>query len=191
VKGEPWHKAPIAEVVADKGYHKTSTLLALKQNGYRTYIPEKKQHGDRSFVDKGGKSAAEAYHANRARTSRTKGKNHQRRRSEMLERPNQHLYDRGDLRELTMTGQTNVKKRVVIQAVAFNLGAVMRKLLGAGAPRWLLARAAFFIAILTSMRTPTACETTNSHRCHVRSWWRLPPLSRAAFVGIRVFTSAS
>ena len=29
--GEPWHKTPIAEVVADKGYHKASVLLALQQ----------------------------------------------------------------------------------------------------------------------------------------------------------------
>jgi hypothetical protein len=40
--GEPWHKAPIAEVIADKGYHKASVLLALQQRGYRTFIPEKK-----------------------------------------------------------------------------------------------------------------------------------------------------
>jgi len=33
----------------------------------------------------------------------------------MLERPNQHLYDCGHMRELTVTGQANVKKRVLVQ----------------------------------------------------------------------------
>ena len=102
---ERWHKKPIAEVVADKGYHKASVLLALQQRGYRSFIPEKKQRGRRKFTDKGGQAAARAFHANRARTRRRKGKEHQRRRGELLERPNQHLYDRGDLRELTVTGQ--------------------------------------------------------------------------------------
>ena len=29
--GEPWHKKPIAKVVADEGYHKASVLLARQQ----------------------------------------------------------------------------------------------------------------------------------------------------------------
>jgi len=137
--GEPWHKEPVAEVVADKGYHKATVLLALKKAGYRTYIPEKKQHGKRKFTDKGGTEASRAFHQNRARTRRAKGKAHQRRRGEMLERPNQHLYDRGGLRRLTTTELPNAQKRVAAQAAAFNLGAVLRQRLGAGAPRWLVA----------------------------------------------------
>jgi len=146
--GEPWHKQPIAEVVADKGYHMVSLLLALLRMGYRTFIPEKKQNGARSFLDKGGDDASRAFHANRARTKRAKGKAHQRTRGEMLERPNQHLYDRGGLRNLTVTGHENVAKRVHVQAAAFNLGLVMRKLLGAGTPKWL---AAAFSAVLGAL----------------------------------------
>jgi transposase len=150
--GEAWHKQPIAEVVADKGYHKTSVLLALAKTGYRTYIPEKKQRGRRKFVDKGGNEAAKAFHANSARTARAKGKAHQRRRGEMLERPNQHLYDRGGLRNLTLTEQVEVRKRVIMQSAAFNLGAVLRKALGAGAPRWLAVLATLFIALRARLR---------------------------------------
>jgi transposase len=135
--GESWHKEPIAEVVADKGYHKVSTLLALKEQGYRTYIPERKQRGRRKFVDKGGHAAAQAFHGNRARTLRAKGKAHQRRRGEMLERPNQHLYCRTGTRNLTLRGREEIQKRVSMLAAAFNLGAVLRKALGAGAPKWL------------------------------------------------------
>jgi transposase len=175
--GEPWHQQPIAEVVADKGYHKASLLLALLLLGYRTFIPEKKQHGERTFADKGGDAARKAFHANRARTKREKGKNHQRRRGEILERPNQHLYDRGDLRNLTVTGQLNVQKRVLAQAAAFNLGLVMRKMLGAGTPRWLAA--AFAAAVLTLLRVAVRVATAYDI-CPSPSWWRAPVLHAAA-----------
>lgn len=189
--GEPWHRAPIAEVVADKGYHKASVLLALQQRGYRSFIPEKKQRGRRKFTDKGGQAAARAFHANRARTRRRKGKEHQRRRGELLERPNQHLYDRGDLRELTVTGQTNVKKRVVLQAAGFNLGLVMRKLMGAGTPkRMAAALVAFLAAILTFIRRHTTTNAANGRNHHNRSWWTPTALTQRTFPQIRVSTSA-
>jgi transposase len=55
--GEPWHKKPIADVVADKGYHKASVLLALHQRVYRSFIHEKKQRGRLKFTPKGGQAA--------------------------------------------------------------------------------------------------------------------------------------
>lgn len=186
-QGEAWHQQPIAEVVADKGYHKASTLLALKDRGYRTFIPEKKQHGRRKFTDKGGQPAARAFHANRARTRRKKGKDHQRRRGELLERPNQHLYDRGDLRELTLTGQANVQKRVLVQAAAFNLGLVMRKLIGAGTPKWLAAAFRATLAVfLSSWRAAHARSATFS----ASSCWRLRGVTQRLLDGNRVSTSA-
>ena len=142
VKGEPWH-AERVEVVADKGYHKVDTLLALKNGNYRTFIPERKQRGQRKFTDKGGAAASKAFHENRARTHRQKGKALQRRRGELLERPNQHLYDRSGLRRLTLTGRVEVAKRVCLEAIAFNLAAVMRTTHGVGTPK---RRAAAFVA---------------------------------------------
>jgi len=174
--GEPWHKEPIAEVVGDKGYHKASVLLALKESGYRTFIPEKKQRGRRKFVDKGGQATARAFHENRARTLRKKGKSHQRRRGEMLERPNQHLYDRGDLRELTLTGQANVRKRVLLQAAAFNLGLVMRKMLGAGAPKWLAAAFAALFAVTASMLRHAFGLVSHTHHSDRDGYWCRPRL---------------
>lgn len=140
--GESWHRAPLAEVVADKGYHKASTLRQLKEEGYRTFIPERKQRGRRHFVDKGGAETSRAFHENRARVQRPKSKTLQRRRGELVERPNQHLFDRTGLRNLPLTGLENVRKRVLLQSAAFNLGAVMRKRLGRGTPR------SFFLAFL-------------------------------------------
>jgi len=189
--GEAWHREPIAEVVADKGYHKANTLLALKDRGYRTFIPERKQRGRRTFVDKGGMAAAQAFHGNRARTRRAKGKALQRRRGELLERPNQHLYDRGDLRELTLTGQANVQKRVLIQAAAFNLGLVMRKLTGAGAPKWLAAAfAAALAAFWASIADVLAIIGIDGDHQQNRSGERPRPVAPPALFQIGVFTSA-
>lgn len=188
--GEPWHKQPIAEVVTDKGYHKASLLLALLRLGYRTFIPEKKQHGERTFVDKGGDDARKAFHANRARTKREKGKQHQRKRGEILERPNQHLYDRGDLRNLTVTGQLNVQKRVLAQAAAFNLGLVMRKMLGAGTPRWLAAAFAAVVATaLTSLRLAVRLAAARDISAS-GSWWRPQTVMQRLSAENRVSTSA-
>lgn len=188
--GESWHQQPIAEVVTDKGYHKASLLLALLLLGYRTFIPEKKQHGERTFVDKGGDDARKAFHANRARTKRAKGKKHQRKRGEILERPNQHLYDRGDLRDLTVTGQLNVQKRVLAQAAAFNLGLVMRKMLGAGTPRWLAAAFAAVVgAVLTSLRA--AVRLADAQDICASTSWRRPRAFMQRLIGEnRVSTSA-
>lgn len=152
--GESWHREPLAEVVADKGYHKATTLKRLVDEGYRTYIPERKQHGRRRFTDKGGIETARAVHANRARVKREKGKALQRRRGELLERPNQHLYDRTGLRNLPLTGRDNVHKRAVMQSAAFNLGAVMRRIVGAGAPRAFACALLAYLAALYAFLAP-------------------------------------
>ena len=106
-----------------------------------------------------------------SRTRRTKGKTHQRKRGELLERPNQHLYDRGDLRNLTVTGQLNVKKRVLAQAAAFNLGLVMRKMLGAGTPKWLAAAVSAALAFVRSRLSIVAgVAVATSNRQHPQFW---------------------
>ena len=43
----------VEEVVADKGYHSGPILEEMKAAGVRTYIPEKKQPGERHW---GGKN---------------------------------------------------------------------------------------------------------------------------------------
>ena len=149
----------------------------MKNDGYRTFIPERKQRGQRKFVDKGGAPASKAFHENRARTRRSKGKALQRRRGELLERPNQHLYDRGGLRKLPLTGRVEVSKRVCLEAIAFNLAAVMRKTLGAGTPKWLAAAfaaalVALWAAIVDVLGLALGLETNQQRR----SWDRPRPL---------------
>ena len=80
-------------------------------------------------------------------------------------------------RELTVTGQANVKKRVLLQAAAFNLGLVMRKLIGAGTPKWLVAAfAAVFAAVLTNIRVAVAAAAAKEQRNINLTWGRLHAL---------------
>jgi transposase len=124
-------------VVADKGYHKAVVLRRLKEKGYRTYIPERRQAGRRRWTDKGGRDTAVAFHENRARVKRKKGKALQRKRGELLERTFAHICETGGARRTRLRGRENVSKRYLLQASAANLGLVMRSLFGRGTPRGL------------------------------------------------------
>jgi transposase len=125
------------EVVADKGYNKAVLLRQLKEEGYRTYIPERQQAGKRRWTDKGGRDTAAACYENRARVKRKKGRSLQRKRGELLERTFAHICETGGARRTRLRGRENVSKRYLLQASAANLGLVMRSLFGRGTPRGL------------------------------------------------------
>ena len=124
-------------VVADKGYNKAVVLRRLKEKGYRTYIPERRQQGKRRWTDKGGRKTAIAVYENRARVQRKKGKALQRKRGELIERTFAHICETGGARRTRLRGRENVSKRYLLQASAANLGLVMRSLFGRGTPRGL------------------------------------------------------
>ena len=63
-----------------------------------------------------------------------------RQRGERIERPFAHLYDTGGMRRTHLRGHTNILKRLLIHAGGFNLGLVMRHLIGIGTPRGLQGR---------------------------------------------------
>ena len=56
-------------------------------------------------------------------------------RGERLERPFAHLYETGGMRRVHLRGHTNILKRLLIHAGGFNLGLLMRQLIGVGTPR--------------------------------------------------------
>ena len=122
-------------LVADKGYNKAAILRRLKEKGYRTYIPERRQKGYRRWTDKGGRKTAAAFYENRARVNRKKGKALQRKRGELIERTFAHICETGGARRTRLRGRSNVSKRYLLQAAAANLGLVMRTLFGRGTPR--------------------------------------------------------
>jgi transposase len=129
------------EVVADKGYHKARTLRDLEERGFRPYIPERKQKGQRRWGDKGGTATARAFHANRSRVQRPKSKAMHRKRGELLERTFAHVCETGAHRRTRLRGLDNMRKRYVLQTAAANLGLVMRTLFGSGTPREMANRA--------------------------------------------------
>jgi len=124
-------------VVADKGYNKAVLLRRLKEKGYSSFIPERRQAGKRRWTDKGGRKTAVAFYENRARVKRKKGKGFQRKRGELLERTFAHICETGAARRTRLRGRENVNKRYLLQASAANLGLVMRSLFGKGTPRGL------------------------------------------------------
>ena len=69
-----------------------------------------------------------------------------RRRGETVERSFAHVYDTGGMRRTHLRGHTNILKRVLIHAGGFNLGLVMRHLIGIGTPRGLQGRLAALFA---------------------------------------------
>ena len=138
------------EVVADKGYHKVELLLELRRAEYRTYIPVPDQKGQRQFGDKGGMLGREAFHDNRKRVRRAKGKKLLRLRGERIERTFAHACETGAHRRVRLRGRDNVRKRYLAHVAALNLGLVMRRLFGHGTPRQ--AANAVFAAIVALLR---------------------------------------
>jgi transposase len=125
--------AGIEEAVADKGYHSGAVMKRMKGYLVRSYIPEKKQKGQRHW--KGKQAEQQAVYANRRRVRGEYGKSLLRRRGEFVERSFAHCYETGGMRRCHLRGHKNILKRQLIHVGAFNLSLILRKLLGAGTPR--------------------------------------------------------
>lgn len=141
----------IQEVVADKGYHSDDCLDRLQNNTHqRTYIPEQQRAKPRRNK---GKSAQvnHAYHRNRRNTHGVRGKRLQRLRSERVERTFAHLCDTGGIRRMWLRGLEKAQKRYKMAAAAYNLGRILRHLLGAGKPRHLAVLAELLCFIYISI----------------------------------------
>ena len=124
----------IEEVVADKGYHSRRSLEEADAVGLRTYIPEKKLRGE-SRLDEEPEAVQRAVRLNHERMQRDKGKQLQRQRSEKVERSFAHVCETGGARRCWLRGLKKVQQRYLFQAIAHNLGVLMRKLFGVGTPR--------------------------------------------------------
>jgi transposase len=142
--------AVIDEVVADKGYHSNQVLVDLAALDLRTYIAEP-DRGRRTWKKKA--AARDAVYANRRRIRGTRGLTLQRHRSERLERPNAHLYETGGMRRTHLRGHANILKRLFVHIGGFNLGLLMRTLIGVGTPRGLQGRVAVVVAMLVAWWT--------------------------------------
>jgi transposase len=124
--------AQIEELVADKGYHSNETMTDLRALEIRTYVSEP-DRGRRQWAE--APEAKTAVYRNRRRIRGARGKRLLRRRGELLERPNAHLYETGGMRRTHLRGHQNIFKRLIVHAAGFNLGLLMRTLVGVGKPR--------------------------------------------------------
>jgi transposase len=142
-------KVKSKEAVADKGYHATDTFELAEWVGVRTYMPERKikGKGKRNWRDV-PEEKRRAVLNNRRRVQGARSKRLQRLRSELVERSFAHVCDTGGARRSWLHGIEKVQKRCLLAAVARNLGLVMRKLFGIGAPRGLQAAGALVSFVL-------------------------------------------
>ena len=115
------------EIVGDKGYHSNQTLVDLAAGGIRSYVSEP-DRGRRDW-SKAPEAQAPVY-GNRRRMRGRRGRRLMRQRGERIERSFAHLYDTGGMRRTHLRGHTNILKRLLIHAGGFNLGLVMRHLIG-------------------------------------------------------------
>jgi transposase len=150
----------LQEVVGDKGYHSNQSLIDLEAVGVRSYISEP-DRGRRNWKKK--PDAQAAVYRNRRRIRGPRGLRLLRLRGERLERPFAHLYETGGMRRVYLRGHTNILKRLLIHTGGFNLGLLMRQLIGVGTPRGLQGRLIAVVATLLALSRALA-ERVTSHR---------------------------
>ena len=169
----------LSEVVGDKGYHSNQELVDLEAVGVRSYISEP-DRGRRSW--KKNPEARAAVYRNRRRIRGARGIRLLRLRGERLERPFAHLYETGRMRRGHLRGHDNIRKRLLLQAGALNLGLLMRHLVGIGTPRSLQGRVATLLswigsrirlldtrrAVITIIRRPVTSLDSPLVPCHGR-----------------------
>ena len=143
-----------SEIVADKGYHSRAKVRELNDVGFRTYISEP-DRPPQGWIDQ--RAERDAVYANRRRIQGERGQQLLRKRGELLERPNAHLYDTGGMRRTHLRGHDNILKRLLVHAGACNLGLWMRRFYGVGTPRGFQGRvAALIMVLLTAWRRTAA-----------------------------------
>ncbi len=137
-----------ADLVADKGYHSRETLKDLDGGPWRSRIAEPKPKGVQRWH--GDDEARRAVYGNRARLRSGVAKEALKLRAERVERSFEHTLDRGGLRRTHLRGRANVQKRYLLHVAGFNLGLVMRLVLGAGTPKELTARGGLLFWLIDS-----------------------------------------
>lgn len=136
---------PVRDLVADKGYHSNEVMMDLDEMGIRGYVSEP-DRGRRNWTDK--PDARDAVYANRRRIRGRRGRRLLRKRGELVERAFAHELDTGGMRRTHLRGHQNILKRLLVHVGGFNLGLLMRKLVGVGKPRGLQGRRLAHLAAL-------------------------------------------
>ena len=135
----------LEEIIADKGYHSNQTMVDLDAAGIRSYVAEP-NCGRRDWSEE--PEAQAPVSGNRRRIRGRRGRRLMRRRGELIERSFAHVYDTGGMRRTHLRGHANILKRLLIHTGGFNLGLIMRHLIGLGTPRGLQGRVSVVLATL-------------------------------------------
>ena len=151
-----------AELVADKGYHSRDGLKDLEDGAWKSRIAEKKVAGVNRWH--GDEEARRAVYNNRARLRSGVAKEAFKLRAELVERSFALTLDRGGMRRAWLRGGENLHKRYLVHVAGYNLGLIMRLLVGAGTPREFLARASAHLLLLTTADGAAARHPDRRHR---------------------------
>lgn len=138
VAGEALSDDLFRSVTEDAGYHSDDVLEALEDKGVTAYVcePPNRREKDRSWKGKAdGRDRRRRLYAARRRNQTQRGRQLQRKRSELNERSNAHLYETGGMRRVHLRGRENILKRLSVHGAGFNLSILMRNLTGVGKPR--------------------------------------------------------
>jgi len=153
----------LEEIIADKGYHSNQSMVDLDAVGIRSYIAEP----DRGRRDWSKQPEAQVpVYRNRRRIRGARGRRLMRQRGERIERSFAHLYDTGGMRRTHLRGHENILKRLLIHAGGFNLGLLIRSMLGVGTPRGFQGRLVTIIATVLALiaLTQRRCTETRAFR---------------------------
>ena len=143
-----------AELIADKGYHSRDGLKDLEDGAWTSRIAEKKMPGVSRWH--GDEAARRAVYNNRARLRSGVAKEALKLRAELVERSFALTFDRGGMRRAWLRGRENLHKRYLVHVAGYNLGLIIRLLVGAGTPREFLARVSAHLLVLTAADTRAA-----------------------------------
>jgi transposase len=137
-----------AELVADKGYHSRDGLKDLEDGAWKSRIAEKKVPGVSRWH--GDEEARRAVYNNRARLRSGVAREAFRLRGELVERSFALTLDRGGMRRAWLRGGENLRKRYLVHVAGYNLGLIMRLLVGAGTPREFVARVSAHLLVFAT-----------------------------------------
>jgi hypothetical protein len=137
-----------SELIADKGYHSRDGLKDLEDGPWKSRIAEKKGTGVSRW--RGDAEARRAVYNNRARLRSGVAKEAFRLRAELVERSFALTLDRGGMRRAWLRGRENLRKRYLVHVAGYNLGLIMRLLIGAGTPREFLAGTSAHLLLLAT-----------------------------------------
>jgi hypothetical protein len=137
-----------AELIADKGYHSRDGLKDLEDGAWKSRIAEKKVSGVHRWRD--DHAARRAVYNNRARLRSGVAKEAFKLRAELVERSFALTLDRGGMRRAWLRGCDNLHKRYLVHVAGYNLGLIMRLIIGAGTPREFSDRASVHLMLRTT-----------------------------------------